>query len=170
MSDLIVAIFDGHYKAEEVRHDLQRMERQDFLDLEDAVTLVRDKEGEVKIHHMTHLTAEGAVSGGFLGTLFGVMLLNPVFAVFGLLAGTAIGALEGSSIHLGIDEKFMEDLSEHLKPGTSALCVQVKESAPDILIEELEKYDGKILQTSLSEEDEKKLREALGSPTIDTGS
>ena len=107
MSDLVVVCFDEQFKAEEVRLDLLKMQRQHLTDLEDAVVLVRHQKGKVKLHHMTHLTIEGAVSGGFLGTLLGLMLLNPVFALFGLAAGTVIGALTGSMKHLGIDEEFM---------------------------------------------------------------
>lgn len=167
MSKLIAGLFKDEHKAEEVRHDLQKMEREDLADLEDAVVLVKTRQGKVKIHHMSHLTAEGAVTGGFIGTLSGIMVLNPVFAVLGLVAGTTIGLIEGSTIHLGIDEEFLHELTENLTPGTSALGIQIRQTSPETVMEELEKYDAKrVLQTSLSEEDKARLREAVSSAKI----
>ena len=160
MSELIVTVFADEFRAEEVRLDLLKMQHEHLADLEDAVVLVRDQKGKVKLHHMTHLTIPGAVSGGFLGTLLGLMLLNPVFALFGLAAGTVIGALTGSMKHLGIHEEFMKDLAEHLRPGASALCIQVRAVSPDKVLEELKKFEGKVLQTSLLHEDEEKLQAA----------
>jgi uncharacterized membrane protein len=161
MSDLVVVCFDDQFKAEEVRLDLLKMQRQHLTDLEDAVVLVRNQKGTVKLHHMTHLTLEGAVTGGFLGTLFGLILLNPVFALFGLAAGTVIGALEGSLTHLGIDEHFMKGLAENLKSGTSALCILVRAATTDEVLKEVEEFGGKVLETSLLHEDDSKVKAAL---------
>jgi len=161
MSDLVVVCFDDQFKAEEVRLDLLKMQHEHLTDLEDAVVLVRNQKGNVKLHHMTHLTLEGAVTGGFLGTLFGLMLLNPIFALFGLAAGSVIGALEGSLTHLGIDDDFMKALAENLKAGTSALCILVRAVTTDKILEEVEKLGGKVLETSLLHEDDAKLKVAL---------
>ncbi len=153
MSDLLVILFDGEFKAEEVRLDLLKRLDEHHVGLDDAVVLVMNKQGKVMLHHVTHLTLAGAVAGGYMGALLGVMLLNPVFAVLGLTAGVTLGAISGSSTHLGIDEAFMKELAEHLKPGTSALGVLVREALGEVL-EELEKFDGRIFKTSLSQEDE----------------
>lgn len=160
MSELIITVFSNEFRGEEVRLDLLKMQHEHLVDLKDAVVLVRERKGKIKLHHMTHLTIEGALSGGFLGTLLGLMLLNPVFALFGLTAGTVLGALTGSMKHLGIDEAFMKDFAEHLRPGTSALCIQVRSVDPDKVLEELKKFEGKVLKTSLLHEDEEKLKAA----------
>ena len=77
MSELIVTVFANEFRAEEVRLDLLKMQHEHLVDLEDAVVLVRNRRGKVKLHHMSHLTIEGAVSGGFLGTLFGRKRCQP---------------------------------------------------------------------------------------------
>jgi len=160
VSDLIVAVFDDLQKAEEVRLDLMKMEKDELADLEDAVVLIRKKGGEIKLHHATHVTFSGAVTGGFLGSLFGVILLNPVFAIMGLAAGTAIGAVSGSMTHLGIDEDFMQELATHLRPGSSALCILARENT-DAVLKELESFTCKVLRTTFSEENEEKVKKQL---------
>jgi hypothetical protein len=101
------------------------------------------------------------LAGGFLGTLAGVILLNPVFAVLGLAAGTVLGGVSCSLADIGADDKFVEDLAEHLKPGSSALFALVKDEATDRVVEELRKSGGRVFQTSLSHTDPTKLQSAL---------
>lgn len=121
MNSLVVAVFTDALKAEHVRLDLLRMQRERLIDLDEAVVAVRETTGKVVLHHATHLTLPGALTGGFLGTLVGVMLLNPLFAVFGFAAGTLVGAVSGSLEDIGVDDEFVEDLAEHLKPSTVLL-------------------------------------------------
>lgn len=160
MSELVVAVFDDLIKAEEVRLELLKMESQHLADFEDAVVLVRKKGGQVKLLHSTHVTFPGAVVGGFLGSLFGIILLNPLFAIVGLAAGTAIGAVSGSMTHLGVDEDFMQELATHLRPDSSALCILVREHLDDVL-KKLDKFTCKVLRTTLTEENEEKVKKDL---------
>ncbi len=160
MSELVVSVFEDELKAEEVRLTLLKKQSEHLVDLEDAVVLVRTRQGKVKLHHVTHFTVTGALGGGFLGTLIGVMLLNPVFALFGLATGAVVGAVSGSLSHAGVDEDFMADLAGHLKPGTSALCVIADEHLDNVL-QEVWKFNGKVFRTSLLHEDVARLRAAL---------
>lgn len=160
MSVLVVSLYDDRFKGEEVRLSLLKKEGERVVDLDDAVVLVRGRTGKIKLHHMTHLTLSGAVTGGFVGSLLGVLMLNPIFAVFGTAAGTVVGAVSGSLSHAGVDEDFMNELAKHLKPGTSALCLLVRDNL-DKVLGELNKYGGKVFQTTLQHEDVAKLREAL---------
>lgn len=162
MSDLVISVFGDELKAEESRLDLLRRQKQHAVDLDDAVVLVRTEQGRVKLHHVTHMTFRGAVGGGFLGTLLGVILLNPVFSLFGLAAGTVMGAVSGSMAHAGIDEDFINELAEHLKPGTSALCLLVRQHLHEAL-KELEPFGGRIIQRHLLHEDHERLMAVLKS-------
>ncbi len=80
--------------------------------------------------------------------------------------GAALGALSGAvSAHftdIGVDDGFIKETADTIEPGHSALFLLVKEATPDKLVDELKQYKGKILQTSLSAEDEAKLKETFG--------
>ena len=161
MADLIVVSFDDEFKAEQVRLDLMRMQQKHLIDLEEAAVVVRKAEGGVRLHHNQHFTIPGLVTGGFVGTLAGLMLFNPVLAVFGLVTGAGLGAVIGALKEVGIDDEFMKKIASHLKPGTSGLFILAKKAAPEKIVQELKAYPGKLLQTSLSHEDETRLRAAL---------
>ena len=165
MSDLIAVAFDDEFKADRVRLDLLQMQHDHLVDLEEAAVAVHKRDGKVKLHHVTHFTVPVALGGGFVGSLVGLILINPALALFGLLAGTGLGAVIGSLKEIGIDEKFMKDLGTHLKPGTSALFIVAKKAKPEAILKELEKFTGKVLQTSLKHDDEEKLRAALDAVT-----
>lgn len=158
MSSLVVIGYDDEFKAEEVRLMLQKMQKDYLIDVEDAVVVVKDLKGKVKLHQMHSLTAVGAVGGGFWGALIGLIFLNPLL---GMAAGAAAGAVSGALSDVGIDNKFMKDLAGAFNPGTSALFVLVRKATPDKVLEELKGTGGTILKTSLSHEDEAKLQAAL---------
>ena len=158
MSDLIVVGYDDMFKAEEVRLKLLKMQKEYLVDLEDAVVAVKKEDGKVKLNQMYHLAASGAVGGGFWGMLIGLIFLNPILgAVVGAGAGAAAGALSD----VGIDDDFMKNLAEQLQPGTSVLFVIIRKMTADKVLDELGGSGGKVLQTSLSHDDETKLQTAL---------
>ena len=158
MSTLVVVGYDNPYKAEEIRLKLKQLQKDYLIDMEDAVVAVKDENGKVKLHQAVNLTAAGAVTGGFWGTLIGLIFLNPLL---GLAAGAAAGALSGALTDIGIDDNFMKDLANTMKPGSSVLFVLVRKVTPDRVVEELKGSGGTILKTSLTHEDEAKLQAAL---------
>jgi uncharacterized membrane protein len=91
-----------------------------------------------------------------------MIFLNPLL---GAAVGAGAGALSGKLADIGINDKFMKELGETFQPNTSALFVLVKEATPDKVLAKLKGFGGKVLQTSLSKEDEEKLQEALADKT-----
>ena len=160
MATLVVIGYENEVKAEEVRLALLKLQREYRIDLGDAVVVVREQDGKVKLRQLHNLTAAGAVSGGFWGTLIGMLFLTPLF---GLAVGAAAGAVSGALGDLGIDDTFMKQLAQALKPGTAALCVLVRRATPDKVLQEIKGFGGTVLKTSLSHEDEAKLQAALSS-------
>ena len=157
---LVVIGYENEIKAEEVRLALLKLQREYLIDLGDAVVAVREEDGTVKLRQLVNLTATGALGGGFWGTLIGVLFMNPLF---GLAAGAAAGALSGALSDVGIDDKFLKQLAQTLKPGSAALCVLVRRATPDKVLEEIKGFGGTVIKTSLSHDDEVKLQAALSS-------
>jgi len=146
------------YKAEETRLKLRKLQSEFLIDLEDAVVAVKDAAGKIKLHQAIDLTTAGALSGGFWGSLIGLIFLNPLL---GMAVGAGAGAASGALTDVGINDQFMKDLASTMASGSSALFVLVRKSTPDKVLEELKGSGGKVLKTSLSHEDEAALQSAL---------
>ncbi len=157
MSDLIVIGFPDEFKADEVLINLRRLELDYLIDLEDAAIVVRNQDGKVRVKQSQELIASGALSGGFWGLLIGLMFLEPLLGIL----GAAVGALSGALTDIGIDDNFIRELGNTIEPGTSAIFILVRKSTPDKVLEDLSKFEGKVIRTSLSHEDEAKLQAVL---------
>lgn len=158
MSELIVIGYDNLFQAEEVRTKLLKLQRDYLIDLEDAVVAAKEADGKVKLNQYYHLTQAGAIGGGFWGALVGMLFLNPLL---GAAVGAGAGAISGALSDVGINDDFMKRLAETFTPGTSALFILVRKVTPDKVMEELQGAGGKIIQTSLSHDDEAKLQAVL---------
>jgi uncharacterized membrane protein len=164
MSTLVVVGYKDIYKAEEVRIKLWKLQLDYLLDMEDAVVVVKDDKGKVKLNQAYNLTTTGAMSGGLWGALIGMLFLNPVL---GFAVGAGAGAISGGLSDIGISDKFMKELADNMTPGSSTLFVLLRSptAAPDKVLEQLKGTGGTILQTSLSSEGEAKLQAALDGKT-----
>lgn len=161
MSTLVVIGYKTPYKAEEVRLTLRKLEQDYLVELEDAVVAVKNAKGQVKLNQSINLTAAGALSGGFWGTLIGMIFLSPLLGLALGALGVSAGAISGALSDVGIDDRFMKELAATMTPNCSTLFVLVRKTTPDKVLEELKGTGGTILQTSLSHEDEAKLQAAL---------
>jgi uncharacterized membrane protein len=158
MSHLVVIGYDDVHKAEEVRLTLLKLQKDYLVDLEDAVVVVKKPDGKIKLHQPVNLTGMGAAQGTFWGLLIGALFLSPFL---GAAIGAGSGAIAGALSDVGIDDSFMKQIGETLKPGTSALFVLIKNFTPDKLAEHIAGTGGKIIKTSLTHEDDKKLQAVL---------
>jgi uncharacterized membrane protein len=67
----------------------------------------------------------------------------------------------GSLADYGIDDDFVKKLGETITPGSSALFVLVRSATEDKVLPEIEPFKPRLLKTSLSNEQEEKLKAAL---------
>ncbi len=158
MNTLVAIEYDDFFKAEEIRLNLLKMQKDYLIDLEDAVVATKDKDGKVKLHQIHSTVKTGAITGGFWGALIGLIFLNPLL---GMALGAASGVAGGALSDIGINDQFMKELAESMKPNSSVLFVLVRKATPDKVLDEVKGTGGKILKTSLSHEDESKLQAAL---------
>lgn len=67
------------------------------------------------------------------------------------MLGAAGGALVGASMGRGVDQQFVDDVKESLKPNSSALFLVVVQGDMDALRAALAPYGGQVLQTTLDQ-------------------
>jgi len=158
--ELFVLGFKDVSTADLVVDELQALQTENLLQLSDWARVIRREDGRVETRQATNTTGAGAAGGALWGMLFGLIFLIPIA---GLVIGGITGALMGKLADYGIDDKFIKDLSAQITPGTSALFLYVVQATPDRVVERLAKYQPTLLRTSLSQEQENKLRDALAS-------
>ncbi|MDR6831046.1 putative membrane protein [Bosea sp. BE271] len=158
MSDLVFIAFPTEQKAEEVRQKVLSLQREYLIELGDAVVVVKDDKGHVKLNQMINLTATGAASGALWGTLIGFIFLNPLI---GTALGAASGALGGKFSDIGINDQFMKDAAEALQPNTAGLFLLIRKMTTDKVLADLKGVGGTLMQTSFDETKEAQLRAAL---------
>ena len=166
MSDLIVVVFEGRHTADEVLPRIMKMEQDWEVDLWDVGVLSRDKSGKISLRHGGTAASEGFFSGGAIGgatgLLIGVLAANPAAGLLaGTMAGSSIGSLAGAFDDADAEDAFAAKVGGELKPDMSALAIVGWSSRPTKLLNELEGFKGKVIETSLSVSDEKALREML---------
>ncbi len=173
MSELVAVGFENPEEADRVLLKLSKLRKEYLIDLEDAVVVVRDEAGKVHLKQSINLVSAGAtsgfLSGSLWGTLVGLLFLNPFAGfVLGGAFGVGAGALSGSLSDYGINDDFIKSLGETIPANSSALFILVRKVQPEKVLAELSGIKGKVLRTSLSPAQEKKLQEALEGSTAGT--
>ena len=132
MSNLVAIAYDDVAQAQQVTDTLGHLMKEHSIELEDVVIVEHRSNGKIKLH-------------------------QPSMAGFGAASGAAAGAL---SDH-GVDDNFMKELGDKLPEGGAAVFVLVREATADKVVPELAKFGGHVIQSSLSNEQETALQEAL---------
>lgn len=161
MSTLIAIGYPDAQTAEEVRGVMIEATKEKLLDLQDAVVVEHRSDGKIKLHQAVSTTGAGAAGGALWGGLIGLLFLAPLF---GMAVGAASGAVAGKVTDAGVNDDFMKQLGAKLPPGGAALIALGRSDTPDRVLERLQPFGGEVIQTSLSEEDEARLRSALTEP------
>lgn len=157
MSQLLVITFPKRETAGQAGERLKGLEGAHGVDIRDMAIVEKDADGEVHVHHgIDKPTVEGAVGGGLLGLLLGLVF----FPLGGLVLGAAAGAFVGRSLQQHVDGKLVEDVTADLGAGTSALFV-VGAGSPAAVVGALEPFKGTVYQTTLDPDVEQRIQAAL---------
>jgi uncharacterized membrane protein len=157
MANLVAIAYDDLDQARQVMGTLDQLVKEHSLTLEDAVIVEHRPDGKMKLHQPS-LAGSGAAGGALWGGLIGLIFLVPLF---GMAIGAATGAATGAMSDYGIDDDFMKNLGQQLPEGGAAIFVLVREATRDKVVPEISKYGGHVIQSSLSNEQEAALQEAL---------
>jgi uncharacterized membrane protein len=158
MSNILVITFADENQALSVLRTLKSMANQDMLSLDDAAVITKDADGKVQVKNMTEKNVK---TGALVGGILGLAIASVLFPIAGIAMGAAGGAIVGKSIGNGVDKKFIQDVTESLTPGSSAILFIVSHENTGMLITALEPYSGKIYQSSFDSDVEEEIRKSL---------
>jgi len=164
MTTLSVLEFNSHDGADQALRILQRLQQQQLIKLVDAavVTWPQNSKGP-KTKQMVSTARAGALGGAFWGFLIGLIFLMPLL---GLAVGAAAGAAGGALKDYGIDDNFIKEVREKVKPGTSALFLMTAHAVIDRVVAELKSLNPELITSNLSDEQESRLRELFAEGQI----
>ena len=105
MSTLVAIAYPDADTAERVRGELIQATKEHLLTLEDAVVVVHQPDGKIKLHQAASMAGVGAAGGAMWGGLIGLLFLAPLF-------GMAIGAATGAVGREGVRRRRQRRLLE----------------------------------------------------------
>jgi uncharacterized membrane protein len=156
MSQLVAIAYQDLPTAQQVVANIGRAQDMHEVELDDLVVVERQFDGKVKLHQPS-LTGRGAAGGALWGGLIGLIFFMPLF---GMAIGAASGAAAGALSDAGVDDQFMKELGEELAPGNAAVIALVRNVTLDKVLEDV-RIPGRIIRSSLDNETESRLQEAL---------
>jgi len=159
MSNLFVLKFADETSAQQVLGTMKSLQDRRLIKIDDAAMVTRDPKGKPKVKQAHELVGAGALGGAFWGMLIGLLFFAPFL---GAAVGAAGGALMGKLSDLGISDDFIKQVGSSIQPGETALFLLTSEGVADKVLPELKQYKFQLIQTTLSNEDEARIRETLG--------
>jgi uncharacterized membrane protein len=158
-SSLVAIAYPDAETAERVRAELVQATKEHLLQLDDAVVVEHRPDGKIKLRQAMSTAGAGAAGGALWGGLIGLLFLAPLV---GMAIGAASGAAAGKFADVGVNDDFMKRLGEKMPAGGAALVVLARSDTPERVLDRIKVHGGEVIQTSLSDDEEERLRAALG--------
>ena len=157
MSQLLVITFEKRETAGQAAERLKEVNKAHGVEINDMAVVEKDADGKVHVHHgLDTTTAGGAIVGGTLGLLLGLVF----FPVAGLALGALAGGAIGRSLHQNVDKNLVKDVTDDLSEDTSALFV-IGSGNPSAVVGALNPFKGKVYQSTLDPDTEAQIQAAL---------
>jgi uncharacterized membrane protein len=139
--------FDDMGRADQVRHEIVKLEDKHCLVLLDTAVVVRYPHGSVTLNGEPFVAAIDLGRHSFASFLAGLALGAPP------LTGAAVGALVtnagGAAADAGIDHAFIAEAASLMKPGSSVLFVLDQECDMDAILQGIRGLGGTVLKTNV---------------------
>ena len=160
MANLTAWKFESPDGASQAVRTLKELQDEGLIVI-DSAAIVEWPQGnkKPKTRQVDDMTGPEAVSGAFWGFLFGILFFVPLI---GAAVGAGIGALHGSLGHVGIDEKFIDQVKGAVTEGTSALFLMSSSGVADRISQRFIGMKPELIATTLGPDQEARLREVFG--------
>jgi uncharacterized membrane protein len=148
---LLVISFDDRLRAQEFLLSAVRLQKDNELQMHDAVFIQRDADGTSHVTETTDVTpSRGALGGGVWGLLLGTLFGGPIG---GLIAGAATaggGALYAKLVDTGIKDATVAELRTTVPAGRTGLALLVSHVSVADLQRELARFpDTELVESDL---------------------
>jgi uncharacterized membrane protein len=156
MADLIVIAFDTEKDAEGAYQKVQELNGDLIVQLAGLALVKVDEDGKTHVENPGGVgnIGLGAAGGALFGTLIGILFFVPFV---GLVFGGLMGALFAGIDKTGLNSEFRSQVKDQVKAGKSAVVIYTTKITEDKFAAALAPYNGTVIKTSLSAEDEKSL-------------
>jgi uncharacterized membrane protein len=170
-SRLAAISFTDDLRAVEFMTAMTRLARDGRLALRDAVFVVKDENGKTHVRETRDLQpGQTALGAGLWAGLFGLLLGGPVGMLVAGGIGAGAGAVTAKVVDVGVTDEFVDQLREMVQPGTTTVALLGDEIDADAVLAELGRFGGaRYVTGNLSLDAIRRVREALGDPTVTTG-
>ena len=158
MSQLIVVSFEQEEAAAAALAALQSVQKAGGAEISDAAVIQKDPDGKA---HVKGTLDTGAVAGAAIGGAFGLVLFM-FFPVLGIALGAIGGGVIGHALSDRVDKKFVQEVTDKLDAGHSALFVLLRDANPAGVLAALRPIEGgTVIQTTLDPELEEQVKQAV---------
>jgi uncharacterized membrane protein len=135
--------FDSVLRAQEFLLALARLSTTGRLALRDAVVVVKDDEGKVRVRESVDPQAgSSALSGAVWTGLLGLLLGGPVGWLAGLGLGAGAGALMAKIVDVGIPDEWVEWFKSAVRPDTATVVALAADIDLAALYQEAARFPG----------------------------
>lgn len=135
----------------------------------DAIAVIaRDAEGEYRASTRQQRVEQDGGWGMVWNLLFGLVFFVPVC---GVAVGFDLGAVLAKIEKSGINRAFQQQVRDMVTPHSSALFLFISKADPARAVALLSNFDGRVVELTLSDEQEARLHQAIhGSPLATSSS
>lgn len=144
MNKLVVIVFNDEKQAYQGSKTIRELDREGAIAVYADVVIAKDAKGTVSVLRSPDDEPVGTASGMLVGGLVG-LLGGPAGVAIGIGAGTMLGAAVDLT-RAGIGGDFVNELSETLQPGKTAVIAEIDEYWQAPLDSRMEALGGRIFR------------------------
>lgn len=144
MNKLVAIVFNEEKQAYQGSKTIRELDREGAIAVYADVVIAKDAKGTVSVLRAPDDEPVGTASGMLVGGLLG-LLGGPAGVAIGIGAGTMIGAAVDLT-RAGIGGDFVNELSETLQPGKTAVIAEIDEEWQTPLDSRMEALGGRVFR------------------------
>jgi uncharacterized membrane protein len=160
--------FSGLTRAQEFLLALKGLSQAGHLTMRDAVVVVKDSDGKVRVAEtIDPQPGRAALSGATWIGLLGLLFVGPVGWIAGIGVGAGVGALTAKLVDLGIPDAWVDWFKDEVGPGTATVVALATDINVAALSTEVARFAGaKLVHTTMTPAASILLAGALVSPGL----